>query len=389
MPVGSEQAKAGLTINSGLPAMSRAAVLSAYRQPVEVREIEIPEVEADAIVVAVEASTMCGTDVHIVDGHYESTPLPKLPIILGHEIIGRVVALGPERRTDSLNRPLGEGDLVAWAYPWCDRCYWCTIAKQPSLCENWRGYGWGPADQHPYLTGGFSEYCYVLPHCKVLKVPANIDPAVAASATCAFRTVVHGFEAAGGVRINETVVIQGSGPVGLYALAYAIETGAAQAICIGAPAERLAIANRWGAVRTLDIGSTDLVERKSVVQELTEGRGADLVVECTGVADAFEEGFDLVRRGGRYLVLGQSDPRASKVHGTHINLRQLTVLGTVSADVSHYYGALRFIADHGEKYDFDALISKRYGLNEVDDALDAMRDHRETKPVIVPSLARS
>jgi threonine dehydrogenase-like Zn-dependent dehydrogenase len=353
--------------------------------PMEVWDIEVPELEPGAILVKVEACTMCGTDVHIADGDFEEIGSSHVPLVMGHEIVGRIVALGEGRTTDSLNRPLAEGDLIAWAYGWCDRCYWCTIAKQPTLCANMRMYGWGPADKHPYLTGGYAEYCYVMPICKTVKVPEGLDPRVAASATCAFRTMIHAYEDLGPIKPSDTVVIQGSGPVGLYALAYASQMGARQTIVIGAPEARLAIAERWGADVIVDVTATTLEERRARVLELTDGRGADIVVECSGVTAAFEEGMDLIRRGGRYLVVGASERRKAQIDASYINQKQIALVGTVSADVSHYYRALQFLADHGDRFDFAALLGNTYGLDQVGDALQAMREAREAKPVIVPS----
>lgn len=367
------------------PDKSRAAVLPDYGQPVEVWDIDVPKLQPGAILVQVEACTMCGTDVHISDGDFKEIGNSHVPLVMGHEIIGRIHALGEGRTTDSLNRPLREGDLIAWAYGWCDRCYWCTVAKQPTLCENQRMYGWGPADEYPYLTGGYAEFCYVMPVCKTVKVPDGLDPRIAASATCAFRTIVHAFEEIGMIRPTDTIVIQGSGPVGLYALAYAIQMGARRTVCIGAPDSRLAIANSWGADLLLDVTSTSTEERREAVRDLTDGRGADLVVECSGVAAAFEEGLDLVRAGGKYLIVGASEPRVSSVYATHFNTRQLTVLGTVSADVSHYYRALQFLADRDDRFGFSALLGNAYRLDQVNTALDSMRAAREAKPVILPS----
>jgi D-arabinose 1-dehydrogenase-like Zn-dependent alcohol dehydrogenase len=354
----------------GYPKTSRAAILRAYGEPLEVGEIDVPALEAGAILVEVAASTMCGTDVHMADGDYAEIGTSHLPIVMGHEIVGRIVALGGDV-TDALNRPLALGDLIAWAYGWCDRCYWCTVAKQPTLCENRTLYGWGPADRHPYLTGGYAEYCYVLPICKPVRVPDGLDPRVAASATCP-------------IRATDTVVIQGSGPVGLYALAWAIRMGARQTVCIGAPASRLAIAGRWGADHTVDLATTTVAERRELIRELTDGRGADLVVDCSGPAAAFEEGLDLIRNGGRYLVVGQAEGRLSKIHATTINMRQLTLVGSLSGDVSHYYRALQFLADNADRFDFSQLLGDTYGLHEVNEALASMRAARETKPVILP-----
>jgi len=367
-----------------IPKETTAAVLVGYDEPLELRSLPIPELEPMAAIVRVEVSTMCGTDVHIWRGEYAAAGLSKLPLVMGHEIVGRIVALGSQRRVDALNRPLAEGDLVAWAYAWCGSCYWCTIAKQPTACENARMYGWGPADQPPYITGGFSEYAYIMPQCSILKVPDGLDPAVAASATCAFRTIVHGYEKIGRVETTDTVVIQGSGPVGLFALAYAIQSGARQTIVIGAPSARLEIARKWGADVVYDVAATSAPDRREQILGLTEGRGADLVVECSGAGAAFVEGMDLLRRGGRYLVIGASEPHPVEIRPTYFNLRQLTVAGTMSGDVSHYYKALSFLRDHQDRFSFHDLLGSRYPLSDVGDALGAMESMREMKPVIVP-----
>ena len=173
-----------------LPKTSRAAVLTAPRQRVEIREIEILPPEPGAIVVQVEAATVCGTDVHIWEGDLQ----PEWPVGLGHEMVGRVAALGEGVVRDASDEPLAVGDRIVWAYPWCGKCYYCAIARQPTLCPNARMNGWRSAEKYPFLCGGFADYCYILPECRPVKVPDEVESRVAASATCALRTVVHGFE---------------------------------------------------------------------------------------------------------------------------------------------------------------------------------------------------
>lgn len=357
-------------------------MLSEYGKPVDVRELKVPPLEDDAILVRVAAATMCGTDVHIADGQLDGPQLARLPLVLGHEIIGTIVALGRERRTDALGRPLSEGDLIAWSYAFCDRCYWCTIVKQPTLCANRRMYGWGPCDTAPFLTGGFSEYAYVMPRCRAIKVPSGLAAPLAASATCALRTAIHVFEAIGALRASDTVVVQGTGPVGLYAVAHALASGVQRVVAIGAPAQRLAIAHRWGADTVIDIAATSPEDRREMVLSLTEGRGADVVVECAGVAEAFSEALDLTRRGGKVAVVGASDPRPSLVSATHFNLRQVAVVGTVAADVSHYHRAMEFLLRQQHRFDFSAILGRHFDLSQVNDAFDAVR-RGELKPVVV------
>jgi len=366
------------------PKTSAAAVLTKYNEPVEVHEVAIPELEPDAILVRVEVSTVCGTDVHIYEGDFQHV-FSKLPLIMGHEIVGRIAALGRNRRRDATGQALHEGDLVAWSYAWCGTCYYCNVVKQPTLCRDARMYGYGPLTEPPHLTGGFAEYCYILPRCGVVKVPDKLDPATAASGTCALRTVVHGYEKIGALSAYDTVLIQGSGPIGLYALAYAVQAGVARVICIGAPWSRLAIARKWGANDLFSIEETSAEQRREAILKLTDGRGADLVIECSGFGIALAEGIELVRPGGRYLVIGQSDPRPAQIRGTYLNHRQLTVMGVNSAEIGHYYKALKFLSDHQDRFSFADLLGQRYSLSHVNEALCAMKEMRETKPIIVPS----
>lgn len=362
---------------------SPAAVLTQYQTELEVWDISIPDPEPRALIVEVLAATMCGTDAHIFDGDFADTS-SHLPLVMGHETVGRIVEMGAGIRRDALGRELKVGDRIAWAYAWCGQCYWCCIAKQPTLCQFGRQYGWGPADRHPYLTGGYAHYTYVMPECDVVLVPEGLDDAVAASMTCAFRTIVHGFERAGGVTPLDNVVIQGSGAVGLYALAYALGSGARHVTVIGAPDARLDVATNWGATQVLSVEATNPEERTARVRETTAGRGADLVVECAGNRHALEEGFRLVRRGGRLLVIGQSDPKPTNIQGTSFNIHQVSVTGSVSADISHFHRALQFAADARDRFPFQDLLGNEYGLGNVTEAIGAIATGKEMRPIIRP-----
>jgi D-arabinose 1-dehydrogenase-like Zn-dependent alcohol dehydrogenase len=366
-----------------IPKKSRCAVLYEYNKPLEIREVDILDPEPGAILAKIEAATICGTDVHI--WHGKLSQISKLPLIMGHELVGRIVKLGKGINRDAADEPIKIGDRIVWAYPWCGKCYWCTIARQPTLCPNTRMYGWGPCDEPPYLTGGFSEYAYVRPECHIIKVPEEIDSKVAASATCAFRTVIHGFERFRGLGIQDTVLILGSGPVGLYALSMAIVSGAAKTIVVGAPKRRLDLAKKWGADYIINIEETENPEeRKDIILGLTEGRGPDVVIECAGPANAFKEGLELVRRGGRYLVIGQTDPNPILIHPTNINIKNIEIVGVLSASVPHYYKAMQFLKNNRNRFSFSDLISNVYKLEDINRALESMSQLKEIKPAIIP-----
>jgi threonine dehydrogenase-like Zn-dependent dehydrogenase len=295
----------------------------------------------------------------------------RLPLVPGHEIVGRIVAIGPQRAPDILGRRLKEGDRFVWSYAWCGTCYWCVVAGQPTLCPNARMYGYGTCAEPPYLLGGFSEYAYVLPACAVLKVPEDLDRGLVAAATCSLRTVMHAFEAIGGVRPGDTVLVQGSGPVGLWATA-----GAARSL-----------AREWGATDVADITKLDADQRRDMVRDRTDGRGADLVFECSGARTALLEGFGAIRPGGRYMVIGQAAPTPVTLPANIFTVGQLTVSGVRGADIRYYHQAMEFLLANGGARSFGGLIGAEYSLDDAEAAVDSVGALHEIKTVVVPNAS--
>ena len=216
-----------------------------------------------------------------------------------------------------------------------------------------------------------------------MKVPEEVSSPLAASAACALRTVIHGFERLGPIEPHEVVVIQGCGPLGLYATALARDCGAAKVIVIGAPAERLAVAKDWGADATLNIDTaTDASDRIEWVREQTRGIGPDIVVQCA-TSMANPEGLAMVRRGGRFVCIGVTGSDMTLASGL-ITVKSLEVHGVIGAVGRHFYKALQFLATRRDRFPFERLISGAYTLDTVTDALKAMAEFREVKPVVLP-----
>jgi threonine dehydrogenase-like Zn-dependent dehydrogenase len=361
-----------------IPKTCKAAVLEEYGKPISIREVPIPEVEPRGILLKVEMAGICGTDIH--QSHGTLTIKPPLPNIQGHETIGRIVKLGEGRTIDVSGEPLQIGDRIMWAHADCGECYWCEVARQQVHCAKRQGYGFAPPAA---LRGGFAEYEYVTPLTKVVKVPEDLTEEEAIGVGCAFRSVVAGYERLGGVRFQENVVIQGAGPIGLYSCLMAAEGGAAKVIVVGAPARRLELAKRWGASAVIDIDEAkDSGLRRELILALTGGRGPELVVEGSGVPAAFNEGLDMIQKGGRYLVLGQSSAATIPVAPGAITGKGLTVIGSVSAAIQHFYLALRFIRNRRTKYPFADIVSHKYQLEQINEAFADMQSGKAIKPVI-------
>lgn len=364
-------------------ATAKAAVMPDFHQPFEIREYPLPdEVEPGAALVRVEMAGICGTDVHLWKGQL---PIPR-PIILGHETVGTVVKLGEGLDTDWTGAPLHEGDRVAWyAGRLCGQCFYCVQKRQPTRCLNRKAYGISyPCDHIPHFLGGYAEYHYLLPGSAIFKL-TDLSTEMVVGAGCALNTAIHGIERMG-IGWGDTVVIQGSGPVGLAALAVAKSAGALQTIVIGGPAHRLELARTFGADHTINIEQVAVAtERIERVKQLAGGYGADAVIECVGMPVVVPEGLEMCRDGGKYLVLGHyGDAGATPLNPHVITRKQLTVYGSWASEPRHMALAIEFLRKYGERFPFDQLVSHRFPLDRAFEALQSTAGWVSSKSVIVP-----
>ena len=181
-------------------------------------------------------------------------------------------------------------------------------------------------------------------------------------------------------------MIQGTGPVGLAALALARHSGAEKIIAIGAPDHRLKLARDFGADEVISIEHTlGPGERRKQVLNFTGGFGADLVVECVGYPSAVPEGLELCRDGGTYLVLGQYADAGSVMMNPHtITRKQLKVIGSWAFEPRHVNQALALLNSTHWKDLFAREVSHKFPLQQASEALETVRQHRSAKAVIVP-----
>ena len=354
----------------------RAAVITAHNQPLEIQRVPIPDLEPGALLVRIEASTLCGTDVHRWHGPLGDRD--SLPIITGHEPCGIVAAINGER-TDLLGRPVRPGDRIVWSYVSCGHCYWCTVALQPCVCPGRASWGHNRSDRPPYLLGSCAEYMYVPPPCQIVRVPDEVSSASAAASACAYRTVMHGFDRLGAVKSHETVVVQGSGPLGNFATAVAREHGARQVLTIGAPEVRLQVTRRMGADAVLNLDEVpNSADRVEWVKRRTDGRGADVVVQVAS-NQAVPEGLAMLRKGGRFVHIGVGGTGSLAVERLP---QEMTFYTVASGEPRHWLQALDFLVSRKQTFPFDDLISASYRLDQVNEAMQAMASYQVVKPVI-------
>lgn len=343
---------------------ARAMVFHEPGRALELRPFALPRLGEGEVLVRVSCCTLCGSDVHSFEGR-RSTPCPT---VLGHEILGRVAAMGPGAAAcDDEEAPLAVGDRITWSVAAaCGDCFFCT-AGLPQKCERLFKYGHERiSERHPF-SGGLGEYCHLAAGTAVFRVPPELPDAVACPANCATATTAAAMRYAGPCA-GRVVLVQGAGMLGLTAAAMAAAGGASEVIVCDRLIERLRRAWSFGATQTACVDEGDATLRRIVV-ERTSGRGVDIAVDMCGAPAAMETGMKLLRIGGRYVWVGAVFPeRPLSISAETVVRRLLSIQGVHNYVPEDLAGALEFLREHHQRFPFEALVSQTFGLEDADAA---------------------
>jgi L-iditol 2-dehydrogenase len=289
---------------------------------------------------------------------------------------------------DLEGKPFAEGDAVTFldVHGTCNACWFCLVAKATTRCPNRKVYGitYGMADG---LCGGWAQKLYLKPGTRCIRLASEFFESYMAGG-CSLPTSLHAVERAG-IEIGDTVLVLGSGPVGLSAVILAQLRGALRVLCIGAPQHRLETARKVGAADTLNIEDHDEEERLRWVRELTGGRGADVTIEATGAPAAVVQAMQFTRDTGRVVIVGQYTDHGEVSFNPHtdLNKKQLDVRGCWGSDFSHFYRSVQIMSDQARSAPWAQLRLDRYGLSQANEALAEVAAGRAVKALIDPTLA--
>jgi L-iditol 2-dehydrogenase len=366
--------------------MPIAAVIPTPNAPVELREVPSPALEHNSALLDVELSEVCGTDVYLQQGRLEGVPYPLIP---GHVSIGRLSKIRGELR-DVEGRLFNEGDRVTFldVHRTCNACWYCLVAKATTRCLHRKVYGitYGLDDG---LCGGWAEQIYIKPGTHCIRVDA--EPETFMAGGCALPTALHALERAE-VKLGDTVLVLGSGPVGLSAIILALMSGALRVLCIGAPEHRLNAALGVGAVAVLNVETHDDEQRLAWVREQTGGRGADVTIEATGAPVAVVQAMRFTRDAGRVVIVGQYTDHggvpSEAAFNPHLDLnkKHLDVRGCWGSDFSHFYLGVQIISDAARAAPWAQMKLARYDLADANDALADVATGRVLKALIDPQV---
>jgi threonine dehydrogenase-like Zn-dependent dehydrogenase len=351
-----------------------------------------------AALIEIGACGVCGTDLHILQGHWP-TPLPW-PVTLGHELAGVIVEIGEELTHDYVGRPLevGSGVMLPPLMP-CGRCHYCVhYPENANKCLTPVYYGrYLGFDRQPHLWGGWAEMVYVdldaLPGTKLYRLPDGMPlrlGTLAEPLTSCLRAFTRA-QRVGGFGIGDTVVVQGSGPIGVLAVATAQEMGAGRVIVIGgAEKPRLALCRRFGAEATVCIDEIPSAEERiAAVRQLVGGFGADVVIDCAGHPSAGPEGIEMLRDGGTYIEMGQFTDAGSVATNWHrICTKDIRIVGSwafTADDIPKGIAMLHRASDRFPWYELQTLFPfSEQGLAE---GIASAMEMRSVKSTIVTSPA--
>lgn len=362
---------------------ARVAMLRQFNEPLSLEQIEVPPLSRGQMLVQVEAAGVCGSDVHMWRGKDPRTPLP---MILGHEGVGRVVETKGKKR-DVHDQPVDVGDTILWERGVvCGTCYYCAVLYEPALCPHRWVYGISRScEEPPYLNGCYATHVILDPHTAIIPLEDVGDPARYVAASCSGATAAHSF-ALSPVQVGDTVVILGPGPLGAFCVALARADGAEEIVIIGGTEARLALCRNLGATHTLNRHEGDPSERREIICDMTKGRGADVVVEASGSVAAAREGLNFVRPGGTLSLVGFGTPVGEMTLSPfeQVVRKNVRVQGVWVSDVRHTLRAVSLVRQH--KAAFTELVTHRFPLDEATSALQAVARREAMKAVLVPAL---
>lgn len=339
----------------------RAVRLKEPGKPLELQELEVPEVGPNDVLVRVKAAGICHSDAHYRAGH---SPVHPLPLTLGHEVTGVIEAAGPQVRD------FKPGDRVCLNYMvTCGHCKYCHQGKE-QFCTTGKMIG-------KYRDGGFAEFCLV-PARSAFHLPAEIPFDQGAIMMCSTATAFHALHKAR-LQPGESVAVFGIGGLGISAVQLARAMGAFEILAVDIRANKLDLAQKFGAI-PVHAGQTDAVQE---IRRLTGGRGVDVALELIGLPVTMEQAFKSLANFGRLAIAGLSEKSMEIAPYFDLINREAEIIG-VSDHLAQELDQLLGWAQAG-KLDFDAVVTATVPLEAkaINQALDRLEHFSEDLRVVV------
>jgi threonine 3-dehydrogenase len=350
-----------------LPAMMRALRKTGPVSGAELVEVPVPEPRPGEVLLKVAAASICGTDMHIYGWDDWAAKRLRPPITFGHEVAGHVVAAGPEVHHVQVG-----AFVSAEGHVFCGFCPQCRKGRM-HICERLRILG---VD----FDGGFADYV-VIPERNAWEVDPRISPDVA-SIHDPFGNAVHTVLKDGGADdvVASTVVVLGCGPIGLFAVGVARAAGARQVVAVEPNEFRRGIAKQMGADIVIDPMAEDPVQ---AVRDATDGHGAEVVLEMSGVPVVIDQGTHMLAGGGRMALLGLPTEPVTLDLTEQVIFKEARIYGVTGRELFRTWEQTSTLLATG-MVDPAPVITHRFALDEFEQAFDAVSSGRSGKVILLP-----
>ncbi|HVW04390.1 MAG TPA: alcohol dehydrogenase catalytic domain-containing protein [Vicinamibacterales bacterium] len=337
------------------------AVVFKGKDRIAVERVPKPSPGAGEAVIRITATTICGTDVHIVRGEYPVTP----GLIIGHEPVGVIDALGPGLERDY---QIGQR-VIAGAITPCGQCFYCLNGVHAQCGGALGGWRFGNT-----INGAWAEYLLVPDaRANLAPIPDGLTDEQVLLCPDIFSTGLSGAES-GQVRVGDAVAVFAQGPIGLCATVGAKLKGAALIVAIDPVDARLDVARRFGANVTLNPDRVDVV---SAIKKMTDGRGVDVAIEALGRQETFEGALRSIRPGGTLSSLGvYSGKLVAPYEAFYAGLADQKIVTTLCPGGKERMRRLMAMIAHG-RVDLTPLVTHRFALDDIHEALDLFSHQRD------------
>ncbi|WP_215426329.1 L-threonine 3-dehydrogenase [Agarivorans albus] len=324
-----------------------------------ITQVEMPELGHNDLLIKINKTAICGTDVHIYNWDEWSQKTIPVPMVIGHEYAGEVVDIGQEVRGFSVgDRVSGEGHIT------CGHCRNCRGGRT-HLCRNTVGVGVN-------RTGCFSEYL-VIPAVNAFKLPDEISDDLAAIFD-PFGNAVH--SALSFDLVGEDVLITGAGPIGVMAAAICKHVGARHVVVTDVNDYRLDLAQKMGATRVVNVAKQSL---KDTMNELNMTEGFDVGLEMSGVPSAFSSMLELMNHGGKVAMLG-IPPSDMGIDWSQVIFKGLVIKGIYGREMFETWYKMASLVQSG--LDLSPIITHHYSVDDFQQGFDAMRSGQSGKVIL-------
>lgn len=358
----------------------KMAVMTAPNQPLELREYPLTPPVPGMAQLELLASGVCGTDIHFLKGKIPA----KTPMAIGHEFVGRVMALGSPDPAGVIQP--GDAAIVDIACP-CGKCPLCEHGDDANCLHMGVTNGGDPAVP-PHFYGGYGEYNYS-PVANLIRIPAELDPRMVSVFACAGPTGLHAFRLAGQAGVDlktaRVAVVQGLGPVGCFAVLYLASLGIEHIVAVSGRdlPQRRELALKLGATQVLSLEKEGEQAVIDAVRQLN-GMGADLVFEASGNPAAVPQGMAMLRNRGTYLVPGQySNSGTVAISPQLITFQALHIIGSSQYSMTDVEEYLAFLSANPACHDIIRSLITAYPIAQVNQAIADTAAGKTVKTILV------